>query len=198
MHTVFAIAGGLIPLLGCVSYVHATLRGGTRPNRVTWLLWAAVPLIAVAAQLRSGVGASAIVTASASLGPAAVLSASFLNRGAYWRLGPFDYVCGALALAALVAWMATSQPDLAIALSILADFAAALPTFRKAWAAPETEDRRTFALSAAGMVFGLASVQQASFAGYAFNLYLLAANCGLVLLLSLPRRSPALSGRTAP
>lgn len=191
MHILFAVAGALLPIIGCLSYVLATARGETRPNRVTWLVWGLVPLITLAAQIRAGVGWSAVVTAGAAVGPAAVLAVSLLNPRAHWRLGPFDYVCGAFALAALGALVATSRPDFAIALSILAEFAAALPTLRKAWIAPETEDRRTFVLAACGMAFGLASVEQASFAGYAFNLYLLAANCAQVLLLSLPRRVAA-------
>jgi len=49
------IGGALLNLLGAVAYIRDTLQGKTKPNRVTWSLWAAVPMIAVAAAVSDGV-----------------------------------------------------------------------------------------------------------------------------------------------
>jgi hypothetical protein len=188
MHSVFAIAGAVINFVGGLSYVRAIWKGEATPNRVTWLLWAFVPLIAGLAQWRSGVGISTLVVMSVGASPACVVLASFVAGTGSWKLGPFDYVCGACALAALALWAMTGDPVTAIVLSILGDAAAALPTVRKAWLAPATEDRRAYLISFVGMILGIFSVQEATFAAYAFNAYLVAASATLVLILYWPRR----------
>jgi hypothetical protein len=188
MHAVFAVAGAIINFVACLNYVRATLKGEAAPNRVTWSLWALVPLIAGAAQLRAGVGFSTLVVLSVGAGPACVVLASFARGKGSWSLGPFDYVCGACALAALALWAMSGDPVIAIVLSILGDAAAALPTLRKAWLAPATENRPAYLISLAGMILGILSVQEATFAAYAFNAYLAAASGVLVLVLYLPRR----------
>ena len=189
MHTAFAIAGAVINFVGGLSYVRAILEGKATPNRVTWLLWAFVPLIAGAAQLRSGVGMSTLVVMSVGASPACVVIASFIVHKGSWKLGPFDYVCGACALAALALWAMTGDPVTAIVLSILGDAAAALPTLRKAWLAPETEDRPAYVLALIGMILGLLSIREATFSAYAFNVYLLIVSGALVTILYLPRAS---------
>jgi len=158
------------------------------PNRITWFLWALVPLIAGAAQWRSGVGISTQVVLSVGLGPACIVLASFVAATGSWKLGPFDYVCGACSLAALALWAVSGDPVTAIVLSILADAAAALPTLRKAWLAPATEDRSAYLIAFAGMVLGILSVEAATFSAYAFNAYLVVVSGVLVLILYLPRR----------
>lgn len=188
MHIAFAIAGSVINFVACLSYVRAILRSEARPNRVTWFLWAIVPLIAGAAQWRSGVGISTLVVLSVGAGPACVVLASFVGGVGSWRLGPFDYVCGACSLAALALWAITGDPVTAIVLSILADAAAALPTVRKAWLEPATENRSAYLIAFIGMVVGILSVREATFSAYAFNAYLVAASATLVLILYLPRR----------
>jgi hypothetical protein len=197
MHTLFAIVGSAVNFAACLSYVRAILKGEATPNRVTWFLWALVPLIAGAAQLRAGVGISTLVVLSVGAGPACIVLASFARGTGLWRLGPFDYVCGACALAALALWAVTGEPVTAIVLSILGDFAAALPTLRKAWRAPTTENRSTYVISFVGMILGILSVREVTFAAYAFNAYLVAACGTFVLILYLPRRRTGNLLRTA-
>ena len=120
MHSVFAIAGSLINFAACLNYVRAILKGEATPNRVTWSLWALVPLIAAAAQLQSGVGISTLVVLSVGAGPACVVLASFAGGKGLWQLGPFDYVCGACALAALALWAMSGDPVIAIVLLVVA------------------------------------------------------------------------------
>jgi hypothetical protein len=193
MHTLFAIAGSVINFVACVSYIRAILKGEATPNRVTWFLWALAPLIAGVAQWRSGVGISTLVVLSVGLGPACIVLASFVAGTGSWKLGPFDYACGACSLAALALWSMTGDPVVAIVLSILADAAAALPTLRKAWLAPATEDRSAYLIAFAGMVLGILSVEEATFSAYAFNAYLVVVSGALVLILYLPRKH-ALTG----
>lgn len=170
---------------GNIMYALATLRGSTRPNRVTWTLWALAPLIAFAAELNEGVGAPAVMTFAAGFGPLLVLTASFANRNAYWEIGPLDIICGVVSIGALCVWAATRTGDVAILFSIIADALAAYPTIRKAYTNPETEHAGAFALMSASAALTLLTIREWTFAGAGFPLYLVAVGaviCGLVLL----------------
>ncbi len=49
------LLGAAVNLYGTVMYMRDILRGQTKPNLVSWVLWAAAPLIASAAAFSAGV-----------------------------------------------------------------------------------------------------------------------------------------------
>lgn len=184
----FAVLGGAINLMGCVSYARDTFRGKTKPNRVGWSLWATAPIVAFAAEVTQGVKSQSFVTLSAGLGPLLVLLASFADRKAYWKIKPFDWCCAALSLMALVLWLVTGKGDIAIFFSICADLLACLPTAVKAYSDPETESSSAFVAGFFGTILGLLTIQHWTFANYAFPAYLVLANGGLAGLIIIKGR----------
>lgn len=52
----FVFAGLFLNIIGAFSYFLDTIKGKVKPNKVTWLLWALIPLIAFAAEVKQGVG----------------------------------------------------------------------------------------------------------------------------------------------
>jgi hypothetical protein len=173
MDVFFACSAAALNVLASIFYVRSVLDGSARPNRVTWLLWAIAPLIAAAAQFASGVGISTLVILASGLLPLCVFAASFLNPSAYWKLTGFDYLCAGFAALALLLWALTRDAVIAIILSIVSDFLAALPTLRKCYTDPATEERRTYLIFFTSTLLGIFSITDGSFVGYAFNLYLL-------------------------
>lgn len=167
----FAFVGALINLSGTMYYVVAVLRRRVRPNRMTWSLWALAPLITFAAQLSEGVGVASTLTLAVGVGPIFVILASFISRDAYWAMLPFDWACGSLSVSALVLWWFTGSGAVAVALSIVADAFAALPTLVKAWRRPETENTLAYVLGSVGAFTTLLSVDALTFESAAFALY---------------------------
>jgi hypothetical protein len=188
----FAAPAALLPLAGFASYLRGTLRGTTRPSRVSWALWAAAPLIAFAAQVTEHTSLRlSLVTFVLGFGPALILAASFANPQAYWRLGRFDWACAAIATAALAAWAATRRGDVAIALAIAADLCAALPTIAKSWSHPASESSGTYIASGTGAAITLLTVRHWQFAACAFSAYVVAVCAVITVLIVLPRTAPA-------
>ena len=185
----FAILGALIVLSGNAAYARDTVRGNTQPNRVSWSLWALAPMIAFAAQVVQGVGLNAVLTLAVGFGPLLVVAASFLDPKAYARVTPFDVGCGVLSLLALGAWAVTGRGNLAILLSILADFLAAIPTIRKAYSAPHTEHAVAFLSGVVGATITLLTIKPEDwgFASVAFPAYI-ALDSGLIAMLILAPR----------
>jgi hypothetical protein len=168
----FVVLAALINVFGSLLYALSTLKGKTQPNRVTWFLWAINPLIAFAAQVGEGAYWIALMTFMVGFGPALVLTASFLNKNAYWKITRFDSVCGILSVLAIALWIITGTGIIAIWLSIVADLFAGLPTLVKAWRFPETEDHRAFRNAGIGAVITLLTVQKWQFSQYGFALYI--------------------------
>ncbi|MBT6883314.1 MAG: hypothetical protein HOA30_04560 [Rhodospirillaceae bacterium] len=187
MLTYFVIFAAVIQLIGGVAYVRDTLAGRARPNRVSWILWAATPIIGTGIILLEGTQSWAVLPIFMSgFIPLMVLTGSFFNTHAYWKLGTFDYVCAALGGLALTAWLLADQPVMALVLLVATDGFAALPTIRKAWTHPETETGAPFIAALFGGFAALVSVQDWVILEYAFPVYLFGINW--VLLYSIYRR----------
>src|SRR3989344_6305156 len=90
----FVILGAFINFLGAMSYIISTLKGHTKPNRVTWLLWAAAPMLAFSAQIKQGVGIISLTTFMAGFNPMLILLASFVNKKSEWKITKFDMAFG--------------------------------------------------------------------------------------------------------
>lgn len=169
----FVLLGAVLNLIGSATYAYHTLRGETRPNRVTWFLWALAPLIAFSAQLNKGVGLQVLMTFMVGFGPLTVFTASFLSRKAYWKITRLDIACGVLSLVALAVWGITREGNVAIMLSITADLLAGVPTLIKAYKQPGTEHAAPFRNGALSAAITLLTITHWTFAVYGFALYIL-------------------------
>ncbi len=178
----FVILGVAIGFLGTLSYLISTIKGKTKPNRVSWFLWALAPLIAFFAELKEGVGIQSLMTFAVGFGPLLVFLASFINKKSVWKLGKFDFICGTLALIGLFFWYATKNGNFAIFFSILADATAAIPTLVKSYRYPETENYHVFLTSVISAAITILTIKVWDFANLAFPLYILTICIVFVLL----------------
>lgn len=177
-------------LAGSVRYAIATLVGTAQPNLVTWTLWAAAPLIAFCAQLDDGVGLPVVLTLAAGAGPAIVVVSALVTRHGRARLGVFDGACALIAALALVVWLGFDAAPLAVLLAIGADAAAALPTIRKAWRDPESENLLFYILVGVGATITLLTLATWRPSDWAFATYMLTV-CVLIIGVVTLRRSAA-------
>ena len=179
--------GAAVNLFGGFSYIHKTLRGENRPNRVSWSLWSFAPMIATAAGIARGAGLAVVPVFMSGFVPLLVCVASFVNPKAYWKLGVSDYVCASFSILALVLWGITKEPNIAIIFAILSDFLAAVPTIVKSWKYPESESAIAFMAGFINASTGFAVMSSWNFSGLAFSTYLLAVNATLVFAITRKR-----------
>jgi hypothetical protein len=173
-------------LLATFVYVRSMFKGGAKPNRVSWLMWSIAPFIASAAAVSSGVGWAALPVFMSGLSPFLILVSSFVLRNAHWKVGSFDYVCGALSVLALVLWYATKDPNVAIVFAMASDGLASVPTLTKAWEHPETESAWPFMVGVFNASTSFAVLTTWTFSEYAFPAYLIVIN--LLLFFSVYKR----------
>jgi len=179
----FAIFAALLNLVGCTVYLIATLKGKTKPNKVTWFLWAVVPFIAFFAQIQQGVGLSSLYTFSNGFGPVLVFVGSFFNKQSQWKITTFDIICGSLSIIGVFFWYLTQVGNIAIICSIFADWLASVPTIVKAYKQPETENSRSFFIGTLAAFITIFTVTRWEFASYAFPISATLINLVLFLLI---------------
>jgi hypothetical protein len=165
--------GSAIGALGAAVYLRDTLRGTTKPNRVTWLLWAIAPLLAAAVELHEGVGLRALPTFMVGFMPLLVFIGSFHNSASVWQIRRIDYACGLVSVVGTVTWLVTRNGVLAISAAIAADFMAGVPTVMKSWTHPETETVHSYLGAVISMGVLLLTVTHWTFDEVAFPVFIL-------------------------
>jgi uncharacterized membrane protein len=164
--------GTAIGALGGAIYLRDTLRGTTKPNRVTWLLWAVAPLLAAAVELNQGVGLRALPTFMVGFVPLLVFAASFHNPASVWKIRRIDYACGLMSVVGTAVWLATRNGVLAISAAIAADFLAGVPTLMKSWTYPETETVYGYVGALVSMGITLLTIDHWTFDVAAFPIFI--------------------------
>lgn len=180
---VLIIVGALLELSGCTSFAISTVKGKTRPLRVTWLMFTATTGTAFMAALQAGVGWIALITLAACIGPALVFISTFAtkaSRKASWKISTTDVLCVIFSTVGIGLWIWTDDPIQAILLNILADAIAAFPTIQKAFVHPETQGVLVWVLGALGSALALLSISKWSVAHVAFPAYIITLNCTIL------------------
>jgi hypothetical protein len=177
------LLSAFISLTGAAAYIRDMFRGKSKPNLVTWGLWAFAPLVATGAALSADADYWATVRIFMSgFGPLLVFLAAFVVQQGYWKLSSFDYACGALSLVALGVWLGVGSPIMAILIAAIADLFATLPTIIKAWKFPETETLYTYFVGLFTATIVIPAIPVWNIENAAFQVYLLVANVSLFLI----------------
>lgn len=164
----FVILGVAIAAIGSFKYLLETLQGKVKPNKVTLFLWSLAPLIAFVAETKQGVGIQSLMTFSIGFFPLMIFIASFVNKKAYWKLGPFDYICGSLSLLGLLFWYITQSGNVAIIFALSADGLASLPAIVKTYRYPETEYSWAYFTAFISAILTILTINTWTLANYGF------------------------------
>ena len=179
----FVILGAVIGFLGGISYLVDTLKGKTKPNRVTWFFWSLAPFIAFSGELDKGVGIQSLMTFMVGFSPLLIFLASFVNNKSYWKLTKLDYVMGLLSFTGIALWVLSGEGNYAIFFGLFADFLAAVPTIVKSFKFPETENYWIFLGYMISSGLTILTINVWSFAHYGFPIYIFALTTLLFVLI---------------
>lgn len=179
----FIFVAAAMRLVGGASYLRATIKGVAKPYPLSWLLWGITPMIAFAAELRAGVGLSALVTLALGVSPLLVFIVAMIKNHRSFTVDLLNGLCCLVAIVGIVLWYVTDEPILAISFSIAADICSAVPTVRKIFRLPYSEYVPSYLISVGSMVITLLAVQQWSFVAVAFPVYVLVINLLIVALI---------------
>jgi len=172
-----------VNLVGTFYYCKDILSGHTKPNLVTWSLWALIPFIGVFFQIKAGAGLSVLPILMDGFNCVIIIFFSLWYKNTYWKIGRLDIACGIFASLALMLYILTHNSAISILFAILADFLAAIPTIIKSWRFPETETGIVYLIAALTNIFGLLIIQNWTFSIYSFGLYFVLMNLLIVFFI---------------
>jgi hypothetical protein len=136
--TLIGQIAGILAIAQVVPYIVSILRGHTKPERMTYFIWFIVDALAISSYIAVGarttiwVGSVYVVT-----GLLIFLLSLKYGMGGFSKL---DLVCLAIAAVGIVIWVTADSALLALCFSTCAGTIGYLPTIKKAYFYPETEN----------------------------------------------------------
>jgi len=131
-------------MIAFVPYIKSVLDGRARPSRATWIIWTILGLIMAGSYHASGAVDTIYVPIGYAIGPFIIAALAMRQGEGGWS--GLDKACLAGAGVGLAAWTLTSDPHLALLAAIATDAMGAIPTIRKTYEEPGSEDRLAWLL----------------------------------------------------
>jgi hypothetical protein len=147
---------GLVFIVVGLPYLYDTIKGRTKPQRVTWGVALAFNIVGFANQYASGADNSLwLFGASTFISCAIFIAALFKGVGGHSKLDIFAIM---MAISGLVLWQVLESPLYSILANNFAAVVALLPTLTKVRRDPDTETRITWLGGMFGSTLGAISV----------------------------------------
>jgi len=151
-----AVVSALLTAACVVPYLRDIYRGETRPQRVSWFIYALLSVVAAVPQFISGDHAGAYLATGSAIGFTAVFIASIRHgEGGASRL---DRLSLALASLGVVLSIVVDQPMIAVIAVVVAEQLATFLTVAKASRDPSSETAITWAMDGLAGVSAIAAV----------------------------------------
>jgi len=178
----------LLFMFSVVPYVRSILKGDTKPQRVTWLIWTVLVFIAFFSQLAKGATWSLLLTVGDAITIVIVFIFSIkYGVGGFRKLDILSLIGAGVSL---LLWYLTNEPTVALFLIILIDIIGSNLTILKTWKNPETENWIGWAMCGVGGVFGILSVGSFNFILLSYPIYICLLNSLMAIIILSRKNSP--------
>lgn len=176
----FGYTSGILMMLSVIPYARSILKGNTKPQRITWLIWTILILIAFFSQLAKGATWSLLLTAGDAIAILItfILSIKF-GVGGFRKIDILSLVGAGVSL---LLWYLTNEPAVALFLIILIDIIGVNLTIIKTWKNPETENWVAWAICGVGGFFGILAVGSFNFVLLSYPVYICLANSIIAII----------------
>lgn len=186
---IFGLVGSLLAAGGMVWYIYTIIYGDTRPNQITWGVWALIGALGASSAIQGGAGPGAWVAVVYLFFQIVVFGLTLSPK--YNKKGRevYDYPLGLMAVVGILVWQIFDlPPSFAAAVAVTADATVGWFTLRESWRQPMTEPLRVWFIDSLAAALGLLAIAHWSFAASAYPVYLLVGNGAIFTTLLLARR----------
>lgn len=181
LKVLFAILASIFQIAAFFSYLRSSFFKSTRPHVVTWLIWLLTNSIAVAGLWVGGGGIGAVApTISAVLVAAVFVGALRFGKR---DIAKADIPIFILALSAIFVWWIFDNPVLAVLIVSAVDIIGYVPTFRKSYIDPSSENAFSWALFALAPICAILALNTYSVLTLSYLLPIATVNSALSILI---------------
>ena len=138
MEETIGIIAVILNIVGMVPYILSIYRGKTKPHLFSNIIWAVVTTIAFFGQVIKGAGPGAWTTAISAL--VTVYICILCIRYGTKDVTKSDYIFLIAGLLSIIPWIMTKDPTISVVIATFIDVCGFIPTIRKTWKAPESEN----------------------------------------------------------
>jgi hypothetical protein len=146
------LAGGLA-MVQIIPYIVSILRGHTRPERMSYLIWLIVDVITAASYI--SVGARTTIWTGLVFVFTGLLVFILSIKHGIGGFSTYDVVCLLLALCGVFLWISTQDALLALCFGTAVGLVGYLPTIKKVYFFPQTENTLSWTMTAAASTLNL-------------------------------------------
>lgn len=182
---VFAVVAALLAIAGNVPYLWSVVRGTVRPHPYTWFVWSIVSAIIFFGQVVKGAGIGALPTAASEI--FTIIIFIFSLKYGFKGITRTDTLFLVIALAALVPWVLTKDPTISVIVAVGIDLVAFVPTLRKTWSYPRTENPVLYGSNVLRHILALFSLQTYNIATTLHSIAMITVNTLMVLFIAVRR-----------
>lgn len=179
---VLGLVAGMIALLAYVVYVVSIFRGGSKPNRATWWIWAFMGLVLALSYDMSGAGNTIWVPYVEFLGPFTIALLS-LKYGEGGLDNKTDLMCLFGSLVSVILWIIFNNPVVALVTNLAIDSFAIIPTVKKSYLRPEGEDFWAWFGTGVADTLNMFAVERFTFAILLYPIYMLVSDLIIIVIL---------------
>ncbi len=184
---VLGIVAGIIALFAYIVYVISIFRGGSKPNRATWWIWAFMGLVLALSYQFSGAGNTIWVPYVEFLGPFTIALLS-LKYGEGGLSDKTDLFCLFGAIFSVILWIIFDNPTIALVTNLAIDSFAIVPTIKKSYLRPEGEDFWAWFGTGVADSLNMFAVEKFTFAILVYPIYMLVSDLIIIFILLLRKK----------
>lgn len=185
MKEVFAVVATILAIIGNTSYLKDVWRGRVQPHPYTWFVWSIVSMTTFFGGLAKGAGIGALPTGVAEGFTVIIFlfSLKYLFQGKAGHIRMIDNYFLAICLLGLIPWAITKDPTISVVIVVLIDIVAFIPTLRKTWAHPRSEQPLLYEMNVARHILTLFSLQSYNIATTFHSIAMICTNSIMTLFI---------------
>ena len=145
-HALIGQLAGLLAVLSVVPYIVSILRGHTKPERMTYFIWFVVDAVTISSYIVSG-ARTTIWTGLVYVFSGLLIFCLSIKYG-MGGFSNFDILCLVFALLGVVLWIDTKNALIALYMGNFVGLMGYLPTIKKAYFLPGTENTLSWLMTA--------------------------------------------------
>lgn len=172
------LIAGIISIICFIPYIITTIQGKTRPNIATWSTWLILSIVISASYYAAGAINTLWVPVCSIFGQSIIVLLALKKGEGSWS--KFDKVCLFFVGLSLAFWWHFNSPVIALVMSLIVDFFGVLPTIKKSYLEPESENLLTWSLYLLTSIFLILAIESWSFALASFPIYMFIINAIIV------------------